>query len=308
MSDFVPIEPPVTPPETRESDWALWSCIFVVVGIAVLGLAVVCLVPSASRLPALKVYAASVILFSVAFRAVMDFFWKDKRTNRYRYARNGFIITALLAAVLNGIAIGVDEVQKGRKSDWDEKRRADTEDRTLGALTPDISLQLNSTPSYPENPLIQFGPVSTNDPQDTIAVIIANSNTVPIYDLFVSVYHDLAHPDVESKVMREFNKRESSSYPILPIRQSRMIVLPQEAGLTWTAFDFWVNTKRGSTIHRIALALVSNRWECSRSVVDVTRGTNRVLLIDVSKNYPRDTNGNPVIRVERVSRVTEKAP
>ena len=145
---------------------------------------------------AIKIITAAVILLSVIFRAVMDFVWKDKRTRYYRYARNGFIVAAILTAILNVIVLAVDEIKKQAVNEAERVRRTEFENISLGALSPEVWVFL-----YQSNKLVCPRPGkifsgSTFDtqmvsqmgfgPMPILALVTMNTNSFPIYELIAS--------------------------------------------------------------------------------------------------------------------------
>jgi len=250
----------------------------------------------------LKVISTLVLIGSIIAKMVMDFFWKDGRTNRYKLVRNCFIITALIAAVLNGYTLLVEDIQKRQKADEeqkqrieDDKRRTEIENLTLGALTPNVSIELHSTPGFPPNPLLRFGAASTNDPPDSLVVSIENTNVFPIYDVWLSLMHDLAHREAPSTVTENFNKEVNSMYPIIRPWQIIKIVMPWKKEYDTSVFYFTVYTRRGRTVHDISLALVTNQWEMHRVVFEMNHPpTNQVLFDGYTPGFPKGTNGYPI--------------
>ncbi len=221
-------------------------------------------------------------------RAVMDFFWKDKRTKKYRYIRNGFISTAICAALLNVVVMWIDEERKTSKAASSEARSLETENITTGGLTPHILVELYTGPTFPTPPRISFSPQFPG----IVAIWIENTNSYPIYDVEVFLFNQKGTNGMMSEIAKKFNEKRES-IPIMKLRDGPVILLPPDFELPRAKFDFSVKTRRGSTRHSIVFELVTNKWEFARVVTDTTHRTNRVLVVESSASFPKDVDGKP---------------
>jgi hypothetical protein len=153
---------------------------------------------------AIKIVTAAVILLSVIFRAAIDFFWKDKRTRRYRYARNGFVAAAIMAAVLNVVVLVIDEVRRQSTNEAERKQKTEFEDLSLGALSPEVWVFLYSSnklicPRFEKTftvSKLDFQMVSQFEigPQPILALLVVNPNSFPIYDLRINLLRRDSQP------------------------------------------------------------------------------------------------------------------
>ena len=245
-----------------------------------------------------KVTLAAITVMVVWSRLLMDFVWQDKRTTSHKRIRTLWICFAIVAPILSLAAIVYDQKQSNRKETLQESRRIEAEKKVddyrienenliLGALTPDISLMICSTPSY----LIPTMPYTDTN---HYCVIIQNTNRFPVYDFSVSLLHYGEFPSKGTKVQEEFNAKPESPETLPKLDSPRISFLPMEPGVTSIFFEFEVKSRRGHTSHRIGFVLASNRWMCARSVAEVVKGNFRPLLVEIPDDFPR-LNGSPVI-------------
>lgn len=263
---------------------------------------------------AIKIIAAAVILFSVVSRSVMDFFWKDKRTRRYRYARNSFIVAAIVAAVLNVIVLAVDEVRKERVSREEKAHRTEFEDQALGGVSPTIWFGY-----YKDNKLLcpradkvfpgdsfslQMWSQTGMGPGPVFALLVHNPNSFPIYDISVMLLYESPNLDNSKSLTQDFHS--DKTFPILHPNEDRVTLYDAPPDLMSKALKFSVKTKRGMTDHSIAMALVTNQWEYASSVVDWNH--SKVVYSYRSEHFPLDSNGNPQIQIFTRTEVTNSNP
>jgi hypothetical protein len=237
---------------------------------------------------ALKIISAVIVFSSVALRIAMDFFWKDKRTNRHRQIRNGFIITALLASILGGVVLWIEEAGKRSNQRIQAGEKLDFENMSFGGLAPDIFVELYTGPNFPTPPRVTFRPPFPGH----VVIWIDNTNKFPIYDLRVNLVH-YGSNEIASAVMREFNKSDVS-IPIARVNEGTTYFMPGDIHPTSNNFSFSTKTRRGSAHQVTCFVLVSNRWEYARSLTDNTGDTSKVIGIAASPNFPRDAKGNPI--------------
>jgi hypothetical protein len=253
-----------------------------------------------------KTIGAFLILISVIAKAIMDHYWNDKRTKVYRYFRNAFVVTAIAAAFLNIIVLGVDELAKQKSAKADKSHSTEVENLSLGALTPDIYalLYINQKLVCPQRDQHFPGNNSTLDissqmaigPQPAILCIsVVNSNSFPIYDFNIGLIEETPNPDGTMSVT---NLKVLNENPILRASQETMLLCDIPSNIMGKKFEFFVQTRRGNTRHEIAFSRAGDQWLYGSKVVDTTRG--KPLSGWFSDNCPKDSNGIPFIRVTTV--------
>lgn len=251
-----------------------------------------------------KLITAAVILLSLVAQAIMDHFWNDRRTKRYRYIRNCFLVAAIIGAALNAVVLGLDELEKEHTASADRLHRTAFENQSLGALTPNIYVFLyeNSKlicprpdPTFPDKSF-EFSMISQTGlgPEPLLGLFIENTNTFPIYDLQITLLNETPNVD-NTKPMTDKFPKPSLSVPILYPNTSQLNTYATSTDLWTKGFQFMVNTRKGETKHDIVLALISNNWEYALFNVDTLN--NKVVSKYASAHIPRDTNGNPAIEV-----------
>ena len=251
-----------------------------------------------------KIITAAVILLSVVSRAVMEFFWKDKRTTRYRYIRNCFIAAAIIGAFLNALVLAVDELKKENAAEAERSHRNEFENQSLGALTPDIWVFL-----YKDSKLIcpkvdqtfpgnSFGFQMVSQmgfgPQPLLCLFVANTNSFPIYDVEITLLNETPNID-NTKPMSEKFPKPSLNIPILYPNSHQLITYDTSTNLYGKGFVFLAMTRKGITRHEIGLIHVSNDWEYASSIIDTVN--SKVISLYCSAHFPRDAKGNPIIQV-----------
>jgi len=252
---------------------------------------------------AAKIICAVVVILTVVARTVMDYFWTDKRTNRYKYTRNVFIVLAIFAALGNAAIIGFDEANKRRAAETAESKQIDFENNSLGGVAPQIWLFY-----YKDSKLVcprkesgfadgDFGLHITSElgigTAPTFALIIHNPYPFPIYDVDVTVIQESPNMD-NSKSLNTV----PSGYkiPILHPGKQQLVLCNAPDELFSKLVQLSVETRRGISSHTIAMMMsASNQLEYASGAIDWTR--KKQIFAYKTKDFPLGTNGDIAVQV-----------
>lgn len=253
----------------------------------------------------LKILVAIAGPISLILSLIMNHWWKDKRTKRYRYLRNGFMVFAVLACVLTAVNQVVGEMRQREVAEMERSQRLAFENETLGGASPDLWVllyddgklvcpQTNMIPADKDGmQLSALIGVRGESNEPTICVLVNNSNAFPIYDISITLQSETPNQDNSHSFSHAFKRPEK--IPVLYPNTSSMILCPVPRGLMSKVVTFNVQTKRANSLHEIGIALISNKWEYVSTTTDFTH--HKLLGFQISDHFPRNKNGDPSVPI-----------